>query len=249
MHLGYAIHQCRVPIIVEQPGLDVARPPPRRQPCVPARRAPQRPRRQPGLDVDRIRAYRRHGCTYRSKKPSRLSAKTWPGGLRSSQDRPTLPRNGERGNLTAAPPSSTPLSFYTAVVLTPRVAQHHHDTRPGSHVALRPRPTAPPGSSHRQPCRSQRRPTRPRRRARTGVVTLPMHMRLAVDAGVACGRPRDSAVRCDGHIRAVPDPRPTAMSAAGRQWRAPRHRRHRRPLGAARAGHRHQPPRGRPDVA
>ncbi len=54
----------------------------------------------------------------RSKRPSRLSTKTWPGGLRSSQDPPTLPRHDERGNLTTAPPSSPLLSLYPCIVLT-----------------------------------------------------------------------------------------------------------------------------------
>jgi hypothetical protein len=44
-------------------------------------------------------------------------------GFALHKDRPTLPRNDEQGKLTAAQPSSTPLSFYTAAVLTPRGAQ------------------------------------------------------------------------------------------------------------------------------
>jgi hypothetical protein len=68
-----------------------------------------------GLPSSRLRSYR-------GKKPSRLSAKTWPGGLRTFRgNRTDLPPHTRRSKPTA-PPSSPPMALYSSTVLSSRGA-------------------------------------------------------------------------------------------------------------------------------
>jgi hypothetical protein len=83
-----------------------------------ARRTRQRARLQIGLDADRVTAYRRHGCAYRSKRPSRCPPRL--AGRASHVQGPTDPAPHPPARQTTAPPSPPPLTLYAPVVLISR---------------------------------------------------------------------------------------------------------------------------------
>ena len=82
----------------------------------PACRPVARTRRGPG---QRLPSSRLH---LSQQKPSRLSAKTWPGGLRTFRDPPTLPPHARQGKPTAAATSPPSLALYAPTILISRGA-------------------------------------------------------------------------------------------------------------------------------
>jgi len=114
--------------VVPAPHVAWTGPPPRRQPATTGR-AQQRTSCQLGLDANRIRAYRRHGCAPIAARSPPGVRQDMPGGLRLFTDPTTLPPQQPPGNPTAAPPSSPSLADHTPNILTSRGAQQHRRTR------------------------------------------------------------------------------------------------------------------------